>query len=244
MNWLTLSVLSGLCAALNGLFAKLVTDGMSRGLAEKVAACLGVVPGGWGEDTTEGTVRVMFFLLNVAFNAIMWGMFTAALTRGPSATKVSVVNTSSNFMLTALLGSLIFSERLPPQWFLGATCLIIGNVIIGRRGESSSPSTKVKSDEYALANERDTGGTGGGNMQGTEEEDDEETEEGEQREKMEIESLRKARRDRLLVDFGSDTEGATTGRETPGTTENEESELSGIGSGSEAEGITGGEVGA
>lgn len=32
----------------------------------------------------------------------MWGLFTAALTRGSSATKVSVVNTSSNFMVNLL----------------------------------------------------------------------------------------------------------------------------------------------
>ena len=57
MNWLTLSVLSGLCAALNGLFAKLVTNAMSRGLADRVAARL---PGEWGECVAEWAVRAVY----------------------------------------------------------------------------------------------------------------------------------------------------------------------------------------
>jgi hypothetical protein len=39
-------------------------------------------------------------------------------------------------MITAVLGFVIFSESLPPLWFLGAALLIAGNVIIGRREES------------------------------------------------------------------------------------------------------------
>jgi len=205
MNWLTLSVLSGLCAALNGLFAKLVTNAMSRDLADRVAA---QIPGEWGESVAEWAVRATFFLLNVAFNAVMWGLFTVALTRGSSATKVSVVNTSSNFMLTALLGSLIFSERLPPLWFLGATLLICGNVIIGRRDNSSTKA--ANHDEYTPINQHSEN-----------EEEGEGTAEGQGR----LEILKRAGRDRLRADFGSDTEGGTTtGRETPGTTENEEDE--------------------
>jgi len=38
-------------------------------------------------------------------------------------------------MITAVLGFLIFSESLPPLWFLGAGLLVAGNVIIGRRDE-------------------------------------------------------------------------------------------------------------
>lgn len=38
-------------------------------------------------------------------------------------------------MITAVLGFIIFSESLPPLWFLGAALLVAGNVIIGRREE-------------------------------------------------------------------------------------------------------------
>ena len=64
----------------------------------------------------------------------MWVLFTRALTLG-TTTRVSILNTSANFLFTAILGLLIFRESLPPLWFVGAGMLVIGNVIIGRREE-------------------------------------------------------------------------------------------------------------
>ena len=71
----------------------------------------------------------------------MWTLFTTALARGHSTTQVSIMNTSSNFVITAILGLAIFAESLPPLWWLGAALLVAGNVIIGRQNES------VKTDE-------------------------------------------------------------------------------------------------
>lgn len=68
----------------------------------------------------------------------MWTLFTKALARGNSTTQVSIMNTSSNFMITAILGFVIFAESLPPLWWLGAAMLVAGNVIIGRKEENSS----------------------------------------------------------------------------------------------------------
>lgn len=59
------------------------------------------------------TGRQFFFLMNLAFNAVMWGLFTRALTLASSTVRVSVINTSANFGLSAVLGALIFSEGLP-----------------------------------------------------------------------------------------------------------------------------------
>lgn len=56
--------------------------------------------------------------MNLLFNAIMWGLFTRALTLASSTVRVSVINTSANFMLTALLGLFIFSETLPGEFDL------------------------------------------------------------------------------------------------------------------------------
>lgn len=78
----------------------------------------------------------MFFGLNLVFNGIMWTLFTQALAKGHSTTQVSIMNTSSNFVITAMLGLIIFSESLPPLWWVGATLLVVGNVIIGSKDES------------------------------------------------------------------------------------------------------------
>lgn len=65
----------------------------------------------------------------------MWTLFTTALAKGTSTTQVSIMNTSTNFVLTALLGLVIFSEALPPLWWAGAALLVAGNVIVGTKIE-------------------------------------------------------------------------------------------------------------
>ena len=81
----------------------------------------------------------------------MWSLFTTALARGTSTTQVSIMNTSANFILTAFMGSIIFSEALPPMWWAGAALLVAGNVIIGRKDESNDAGQEgaVATDGYA-----------------------------------------------------------------------------------------------
>lgn len=88
----------------------------------------------------------------------MWTLFTKALARGTSTTQVSIINTSANFMITAVLGFIIFSESLPPLWWLGAALLVAGNVIIGRREEAEPDKdgnnlTRTQSAEDTYADE-------------------------------------------------------------------------------------------
>jgi hypothetical protein len=83
----------------------------------------------------------------------MWTLFTKALARGTSTTQVSIINTSANFMITAVLGFIIFSESLPPLWWLGAALLVAGNVIIGRREETESAKD---GDELARTQNRES----------------------------------------------------------------------------------------
>lgn len=68
----------------------------------------------------------------------MWALFTGALTRAESTTRVSIINVSANFVITALLGWMIFGEQLKGMWWVGAAFLAAGNVVIGRREEEGS----------------------------------------------------------------------------------------------------------
>lgn len=63
----------------------------------------------------------------------MWFLFTRALTAASSTVRVSILNTSANFLVTAVLGMVVFGEGLPGGWWLGATLLIAGSVVIGGR---------------------------------------------------------------------------------------------------------------
>ncbi|KID90795.1 transcription initiation factor IIA small subunit [Metarhizium guizhouense ARSEF 977] len=131
-QWIVYAVASGACAAFNGVFAKLTTTELTSTLAHKLATVLSLSS---HENIVEIAVRAIFFGLNLAFNGIMWTLFTQALARGTSTTQVSIINTSTNFMLTALLGLFIFAEALPPLWWAGASLLVAGNVIVGRKDE-------------------------------------------------------------------------------------------------------------
>lgn len=154
--WLALAVSSGACAAINGVFAKLFVPPLSpqHSPANPMPRTTTELTSSWSSSISlflhlsatnkfiEFAIRGIFFLLNLAFNALMWALFTAALTRASSTTRVSVINTSSNFMLTAVLGWMIFRERLPPLWWVGGAGLVVGTVIIGRRGEEGEGDNK------------------------------------------------------------------------------------------------------
>ncbi|KND87883.1 hypothetical protein TOPH_07525 [Tolypocladium ophioglossoides CBS 100239] len=143
-QWIFFAVASGACAAFNGVFAKLTTTNLTSSLSHKLAALLGLSS---AENAVEFTVRGIFFALNLTFNGIMWRLFTAALAKGTSTTQVSIMNTSTNFVLTALLGLLIFSEALPPLWWAGAALLVAGNVIVGRKDEAKDGPDAADGDE-------------------------------------------------------------------------------------------------
>ncbi|KAJ5832800.1 Pyridoxamine 5'-phosphate oxidase [Penicillium riverlandense] len=131
--WILLAIASGAFAALNGLFAKLTTDTHTTAFAQAVAHLFGSD----GSPFLELVVRGICLGLNVLCNIIMWALFTRALTAGPSTTKVSITNTSSNFLTTAMLGMLVFREAVGGLWWLGAAMMGAGCILVGMREESS-----------------------------------------------------------------------------------------------------------
>ncbi|CCC11778.1 hypothetical protein SMACR_04760 [Sordaria macrospora] len=144
-HWIVLAMASGACAAFNGAFAKLTTTELTSTFSDAIARLLHLTE---EEKMIEVIVRGIFFGLNLVFNGVMWTLFTQALARGHSTTQVSIMNTSSNFVITAMLGFVIFSEALPPMWWVGAAMLVVGNVIIGRKDESEgTKDTKQDGDD-------------------------------------------------------------------------------------------------
>ncbi|KAM3519305.1 hypothetical protein NHJ13051_007596 [Beauveria bassiana] len=153
-QWIVFAIASGVCAAFNGAFAKLTTTELTTSLSNFISNLVGLSEyksiveyviravsinnprRGKPKLTTETLFgEQMFFVLNLVFNGVMWSLFTTALARGTSATQVSIMNTSSNFIVTAMLGIAVFSEKLPPLWWVGAALLVVGNVITGRKND-------------------------------------------------------------------------------------------------------------
>ncbi|KAL6697832.1 hypothetical protein J3F84DRAFT_365726 [Trichoderma pleuroticola] len=144
-HWMFFAVASGACAAFNGVFAKLTTTELTTNLSTAIAKTLGIQS---HSQIVEIIVRAIFFILNLTFNGIMWSLFTAALARGKSATQVSIMNTSTNFLVTAFTGFAIFSEALPPMWWAGASLLVAGSVIAGRKDEGEGDGPKDAGEAY------------------------------------------------------------------------------------------------
>lgn len=117
----------------------------------------------------------------------MWGLFTRALTLASSTVRVSVINTSANFMITAILGALIFSETLPGLWWLGAALLVAGSVIIGRREEGNKAGVEATTGIEPLLE---------GEREGTREEfRDADGESDDEQEELELNSVKDSGRD-------------------------------------------------
>ncbi|KAI1081573.1 hypothetical protein F5B20DRAFT_534450 [Whalleya microplaca] len=143
-QWIVLAMASGACAAFNGVFAKLTTNDLTSHISHGISGFLGLTN---IEKFIEVVVRCIFFGLNLVFNGVMWTLFTQALAKGQSTTQVSIMNTSTNFMITALLGLAIFAESLPPLWWAGAALLVAGNVIIGRKTQED-PQSQSHDDSH------------------------------------------------------------------------------------------------
>jgi drug/metabolite transporter (DMT)-like permease len=119
------------------------TTALTTSWSHTIAEVLSLSP---DNKIVEYLIRAAFFGLNLLFNIAMWSLFTAALTRASSTTRVSIINVSANFFSTALLGLIIFGERLPPMWWAGAGLLAAGNVVIGRREEGDKPEGTMDLD--------------------------------------------------------------------------------------------------
>ncbi|KIV99211.1 uncharacterized protein PV09_09075 [Verruconis gallopava] len=143
--WQSIAVASGTCAALNAIFAKLTTNDLTTSLSIRVADSL-YLPLQY-RQYLDLVLRVAVFGISFLFTGTMWALYTKALTASPSAIRVNIVNTSSNFIVTALLGAIIFGENLPLLWWVGASFLIAGSVIISQRDDVStevSDADKIK----------------------------------------------------------------------------------------------------
>lgn len=67
-NWIHLAIASGICAATNGLFAKLTTTSLTSTISHALAKALGL---GGAVQAVEVAVRTAFFGLNLVFNGIV-----------------------------------------------------------------------------------------------------------------------------------------------------------------------------
>ncbi|KAG0223383.1 hypothetical protein BGW42_005915 [Actinomortierella wolfii] len=146
------AILAGTCAALASVFAKLTLDertveflhhACNTFIAPTLPYCTSIFVAKEGETSPVVlAVRATCFALIFICNAAMWTLFTKALNRSKSSAVVTVINSSANFCITALLGYALFSEPLALQWWFGASLIVMGSVLVG----SDEASRKEKAE--------------------------------------------------------------------------------------------------
>ena len=106
--------LSGFCAALGGLMAKLgLTDFSFQNL-----------------DLTDSVLRLLCLVITVFLNIAMFTFFARALTTCKSGIEASLINTATNLVVTGLLGHVIFSEALDLYWWMGTVLITAGGYFV------------------------------------------------------------------------------------------------------------------
>ncbi|CAG8444948.1 2856_t:CDS:2 [Dentiscutata heterogama] len=60
----------------------------------------------------------------------MWNFLTKAFNKSSSSIQVTVLNSATNFCMTAILGNVIFGEALALQWWFGAGFIVFGTVLV------------------------------------------------------------------------------------------------------------------
>ncbi|KJE93748.1 hypothetical protein CAOG_04497 [Capsaspora owczarzaki ATCC 30864] len=82
---------------------------------------------------------VVGFALVILCNALMWTLFSTALSKCKTSLEATALSMVSNFCLSAILGHLFFSEPLPVQWWIGTCAILIGALIISSDRDSTQP---------------------------------------------------------------------------------------------------------
>ncbi|KAI9494808.1 hypothetical protein BDB00DRAFT_871081 [Zychaea mexicana] len=62
----------------------------------------------------------------------MWTLFTKSLNAAPSSVQTTTVNGAVNFSISALLGYLVFDEPLALGWWIGASLILTGSILLSR----------------------------------------------------------------------------------------------------------------
>jgi len=119
-----LSLTSGFLAAMASLVAKLALDSHDISLV----------------------FRCFLMLLMVLVNSIMWTTYSKALDACESSVVASVLNTISNFTLTAIMGVVFFKEGyvLSLRWPSGMALILIGLCLILHENRQDQRNTKKR----------------------------------------------------------------------------------------------------
>eukprot|EP00947_MAST-08B_sp_MAST-8B-sp1_P004752 g4752.t1 len=132
------AVLSGLAGAAAGVCGK---------IAFSSEAAAGLAPSGHYADSLVLPLRAAAGAAMLCLNGMMLSMFVRSM-HSAGTVLTAVANNAANFLFTAALGYVLFSEELGAQWLLGAATMFLGLVVIAmgqqREGTGARAASKKK----------------------------------------------------------------------------------------------------
>ncbi|KAI9353813.1 hypothetical protein BDR26DRAFT_849283 [Obelidium mucronatum] len=134
-----LSVASGLLAASSTLFAKLLASSETHIWFLPESSLLH-----WIHP------KAVLLPLVIASNIGMWAVFTRALNSSSSSVAVTVLNSSSNMIASALLGYFLFDENLSVRWWIGACFVLAGSALMNNSSINKNDELTSKQEEYMI----------------------------------------------------------------------------------------------
>lgn len=130
--------LAGICGALSGIVGKVAVASTSvvevakyMGWGNATSFSLESSQQTTGESSTDVvwwillSLRVLFFASNAFFTAQMWRYYIKSLALGPTPV-CQIINTGTNFAVSAFFGILFFGEEVTTTWAAGALMVVIG----------------------------------------------------------------------------------------------------------------------
>ncbi|XP_022904379.1 transmembrane protein 42 [Onthophagus taurus] len=85
-----------------------------------------------GHEYFEGNIllKLICFILMLICNACVWTFFVKALQNCKSSLSATLISTSTNYIVTALFGFLIFEEVTSILWWFGSSLVVLGLILI------------------------------------------------------------------------------------------------------------------
>lgn len=123
---------AGACGALSGVVGKLAVESARvPSLVRASAATLRLDPQttAIAQAVVPWLMRLLFFVLNAVLTGSMWRFYLKALSQGPTPV-CNILNTGTNFIVSAFAGLLFFAEEVTPVWGAGALLIVLGLALV------------------------------------------------------------------------------------------------------------------
>lgn len=132
------ATLAGACGALSGVVGKVAVsptavNTMVQFFSGKASEA---VASSSSSSSSSGVaagllliLRVVFFASNAFFTGQMWRYYIKSLSLGPTPV-CQIINTGTNFAVSALMGIVFFGETVNVMWAVGAFFVVIGLALV------------------------------------------------------------------------------------------------------------------